>query len=75
MYLMYNYPEGIKAKFTCINSYKRDGYQIKVIGDKGILIISQKNSLFYPSVVKKTLIKKEIVGYSRATVHAKKDNV
>ncbi|WP_298363462.1 Gfo/Idh/MocA family oxidoreductase [uncultured Lutibacter sp.] len=68
VHLMYSYPEGVKAKFTCINSNKRDGYQIKVIGDKGTLIINQKRAIFYPSEVKKSLIKKEIDGYSGATV-------
>lgn len=72
VHLMYNYPNGVKAKFTCINSNKRDGYQIKVIGDKGTLIINQKKAVFYPSVVKKSLIKKEIDGYSGATVQGQK---
>jgi predicted dehydrogenase len=72
VHLMYSYPKGVKAKFTCINSNKREGYQIKVIGDKGTLIINQKKAMFYPSSVKKTLIKKEIDGYSGATVHANK---
>jgi len=72
VHLMYSYPNGVKAKFTCINSNKRDGYQIKVIGDKGTLIINQKKAIFYPSVVKKSLAKKEIDGYSGATVQGQK---
>ena len=71
VHLMYSYPEGVKAKFTCINSNKRDGYQIKVIGDKGTLIIKPKSAVFYPSEEKKSLIKQEIDGYSGATVQGK----
>lgn len=73
VHLMYSYPNGVKAKFTCINSNKRNGYQIKVIGDKGTLIIGTNNATFYPATVKNALVKKQIDGYSGATVYAKKD--
>lgn len=71
VHLMYSYPNGEKAKFTCINSNKRNGYQIKVIGDKGTLIIHQKSAVFYPSEEKNSLVKQNVDGYSGATVHNK----
>ena len=51
--LIYSYPNGIKAKFTCLTSNAKDGYQIKVIGDKGTIIIDTKNAWFYPEGKKK----------------------
>ncbi len=71
VHLMYGYKNGVKAKFTCINSNKKDGYQIKVIGDKGTLLIHPESATFYPEKNEKSLIQKEIDGYSGATVQAK----
>jgi len=48
IHLIYNYPSGVKAKFTCLTSNAKDGYQIKVIGDKGTIILSYNDAHFFP---------------------------
>lgn len=50
--LLYDYPKGVKAKFTCLTSNAKDGYQIKVKGDKGTIIMGTRNAWFYPEGVK-----------------------
>jgi len=49
---MYEYPNGVKAKFTCLTSNAKDGYQIKVKGDKGTIIMGTRNAWFYPEGTK-----------------------
>lgn len=72
IHLIYNYPNGIKAKFSSILNNAKDGYQIKVIGDKGTLIITTNSAKFYPEGKKKTLAQKpqEVDGVSSATWQA-----
>ncbi|CAH8281425.1 putative dehydrogenase [Mariniflexile fucanivorans] len=48
IHLIYNYPSGVKAKFTCLTSNAKDGYQIKVQGDKGTIILEYTKAWFYP---------------------------
>lgn len=48
VHLMYQYPQGVKAKFTCLTSNAKDGYAIKVIGDKGTILLDYRNAWFYP---------------------------
>ena len=48
IHLIYNYPSGVKATFTCLTSNAKDGYRIKVIGDKGTIILNYANAWFYP---------------------------
>jgi predicted dehydrogenase len=48
VHLIYSYPNGVKAKFTSLTSNAKDGYQIKVIGDKGTIIIDKANAWFHP---------------------------
>ncbi|WP_299064235.1 Gfo/Idh/MocA family oxidoreductase [uncultured Polaribacter sp.] len=69
IHLIYNYPEGVKAKFTCLTSNAKEGYQIKVIGDKGTLIITTNSAKFYPEGKKRKKIKapKDVDGVSGAT--------
>ena len=66
VHLTYSYPSGVKAKFTCLTSNAKDGYQIKVLGDKGTMIIDNKNAWFYPEG-KKNKIMGEVDGVSGAT--------
>lgn len=42
VHLIYSYSNGVKAKFTCLTNNVKDGYQIKVIGYKGTIIIAKK---------------------------------
>lgn len=67
IHLIYSYPNGIEAKFTCICSNATNGYQIKVIGDKGIIIIDFSNAWFYPEENTKKEFE-NIDGVSGATV-------
>ena len=53
IHLIYNYPSGVKAKFTCLTSNAKDGYQIKVMGDKGTIILSYTKAWFFPEGGKK----------------------
>ncbi|GIZ09750.1 Gfo/Idh/MocA family protein [Flavobacterium sp. UMI-01] len=48
IHLIYNYPSGVKAKFTCLTTNAKDGYQIKVMGDKGTIILDYTHAWFYP---------------------------
>lgn len=53
IHLIYNYPSGVKAKFTCLTSNAKDGYQIKVMGDKGTIILTYNEAHFFPEGDKK----------------------
>lgn len=48
VHLIYSYPNGVKAKFSCLTSNALDDYKIKVLGDKGTLILDYTRAWFYP---------------------------
>ncbi len=48
IHLIYSYPNGIRAKFTCLTSNAMDDYKIKVMGDKGTIILDYTEAWFYP---------------------------
>jgi predicted dehydrogenase len=48
IHLIYTYPEGVKATFTCLTSNAMGDYQIKVIGDKGTIALGYDKAWFYP---------------------------
>ena len=66
VHLTYSYSNGVKAKFSCLTSNAKDGYQIKVFGDKGTIIIDRKDAWFYPEG-KKNKVMGEVDGVSGAT--------
>ena len=66
VHLVYSYPSGVKAKFTSLTCNAKDGYQIKVIGDKGTIIIDTKKAWFYPEGQKNKIIG-DVDGVSGAT--------
>lgn len=72
VHLTYSYSKGVKAKFSCLTSNAKDGYQIKVLGDKGTIIIDYKDAWFYPEG-KKNKIMGEVDGVSGATAQWDKD--
>ncbi len=72
VHLTYSYKNGVKAKFSCLTSNAKDGYQIKVLGDKGTLIIDYKDAWFYPEG-KKNKVMGEVDGVSGATAQWDKD--
>ena len=67
VHLIYSYPNGVKATFTCLTSNSKDDYQIKVIGDKGTLILDYVNAWFFPEGNYKKEIQ-EVDGVSGATI-------
>lgn len=67
IHLVYSYASGVKATFTCLTSNAKDGYQIKVIGDRGTIIIDTKHAWFYPEGKRKNRVIKEVDGVSGAT--------
>lgn len=48
VHLIYSYPNGVEAKFTCLTTNAKDDYQIKVIGSKGTIILDYTRAWFYP---------------------------
>ena len=46
--VIYQYPEGVKATYTCLTSNAKDDYKIMVMGDKGTLTIFYDKAWFYP---------------------------
>ena len=46
--VVYEYPQGVKATYTCLTSNAKDDYKIMVMGDKGTLTIFYDAAWFYP---------------------------
>ena len=46
--VVYLYPNGVKATYTCLTSNAKDDYKIMVFGDKGTLTIFYDTAWFYP---------------------------
>ena len=67
IHLIYNYPSGVKAKFTCLTSNAKDDYKIKVMGDKGTIILDYAKAWFFPEGVNKKELG-NLDGVSGATV-------
>tara|TARA_R110000868_G_scaffold112279_2_gene302476 strand:+ start:4749 stop:5933 length:1185 start_codon:yes stop_codon:yes gene_type:complete len=68
IHLIYDYPNGEKAKFTCLTSNAKDDYQIKVFGDKGTIILDYTHAWFHPEPGKETKEIGVVDGVSGATV-------
>lgn len=67
IHLIYNYPSGVKATFTCLTSNAKDGYKIKVMGDKGTIILDYAKAWFFPEGGGKKVLG-DLDGVSGATV-------
>ena len=48
VHLLFNYPSGIKAKFTSLTSNALGDYQIKIHGDKGSILLDYAKAWIYP---------------------------
>lgn len=72
IHLIYSYPNGIKAKFTCLTSNALNDYQIKVMGDKGTIILDYEQAWFYPEGNYKDKELGEVDGVSGATIQWEK---
>lgn len=68
VHLIYTYPGGVKAKFSCLTSNANDGYQIKVKGDKGTITIGYRKAWFFPERNDQPKEKGIVDGVSGATV-------
>ena len=75
IHLLFEYPSGVKAKFTCLTNNSLGDYQIKVLGSKGSIFIGytkawisyQKGHEKYQEVVKELA---NVDGVSGATANA-----
>ncbi len=67
IHLIYDYDNGVRAKFTCLTANAKDDYQIRVMGSKGTIILGYAKAWFYPEgeYTKKTM--GDVDGVSGAT--------
>ncbi|MFD1316609.1 Gfo/Idh/MocA family protein [Namhaeicola litoreus] len=72
IHLMYAYPGGVKATFTCLTSNALDGYKIKVLGDKGTIILDYTKAWYLPETDEEKILG-EADGVTGATVNWEKD--
>jgi len=72
IHLIYDYPDGVRAKFTCLTSNALNDYQIKVMGDKGTIILDYEKAWFYPEGYQEDKLKGDVDGVSGATMQWEK---
>ncbi len=68
-HLIFEYPSGVKAQFKCLTSNIPGGYEIKVIGDKGVITIKPTKAWVkhYDYKPKEKKVYKNVDGVSGAT--------
>ncbi len=66
-HLIFEYPSGVKAQFKCLTSLIPGGYQVKVIGDKGIITIGTTKAWIKYYKQKKEKKYENVDGVSGAT--------
>lgn len=47
IHLLYEYPSGVKARFTCVTSNALGDYQMKILGSKGTIILDYAKAWIY----------------------------
>ncbi|WNH13539.1 Gfo/Idh/MocA family protein [Thalassobellus suaedae] len=47
IHLLFEYPSGVKAKFTCLTNNSLGDYQIKVFGSKGTIVLDYTQAWIY----------------------------
>jgi len=47
VHLLFKYPSGIDASFTCTTTNAFEGYQIKILGKKGTIIMNTEDATIY----------------------------
>ena len=47
-HVIYAYPNGVKASYTCLTGNAKDDYKIHVMGDKGTMVLDYAQAWFYP---------------------------
>jgi predicted dehydrogenase len=69
VHLMMEYPQGIKAKFTCLTTNALEDYRVKILGNKGTIVLDYTRAWAYiESRAKKEL--GVVDGVSGATLKA-----
>ena len=68
IHMIYSYPNGVRAKFTCLTSNAMDGYKVKVLGDKGAYVLDYTKAWFHPEGSQEKQIG-ELDGVSGATLN------
>ncbi len=68
IHMIYTYPHGVRAKFTCLTSNAKDDYLITILGDKGTITIDYTKAWFYPEKIGDKKELGEVDGVSGATV-------
>ncbi len=48
IHVIYSYPNGLKASFTCLTANAKDDYKIRVFGDKGTIVLDYYKAWEYP---------------------------
>lgn len=69
VHMIYTYPNGVRAKFTCLTSNSKDDYLIRVMGDQGTITIDYAEAWFYPERNGDNRELGEVDGVSGATVN------
>ncbi len=69
VHVITEYPNGMKATYTCLTTNSKDDYQIKVMGKKGTIVINQDNAWIYTEINKKEELGL-VDGVSSATLKA-----
>ncbi|WP_299531156.1 Gfo/Idh/MocA family oxidoreductase [Ulvibacterium sp.] len=67
IHLLYSYPSGVRAKFTCLTSNAMNDYKIRVMGDQGTVIMDYAKAWYYPEG-KKNKEMGEVDGVAGATL-------
>lgn len=68
IHMIYTYPNGVRAKFTCLTSNSKDDYLIKVMGDQGTITIDYAKAWFYPEIRTESKEIGEVDGVAGATI-------
>ncbi|MEN8185771.1 MAG: Gfo/Idh/MocA family oxidoreductase [Bacteroidota bacterium] len=72
--LIFEYPSGVKAKFTSLTSNSLSDYQIKVMGSKGTIIMDQSKAwIYYEKGHEKELADVDGVSGATANPHFKRN--
>nr|WP_299385876.1 Gfo/Idh/MocA family oxidoreductase [Allomuricauda sp.] len=68
VHMIYTYPNGVRAKFTCLTSNSKDDYRIKIFGDQGTITVDYTKAWFFPEKKDGGRQLGEVDGVSGATV-------
>ena len=47
-HVTFDYPQGIKASFTCTTANAYEGYQINILGDEATIVVKRDSAWIYP---------------------------